>query len=136
MLGLEPPQTPDPTLADPNGPDAEALLRQYLRRFDTFRTMSTWSLDAYGSGDVARTLAILVAWRSDPADLARNDRDRPKELAQRNAAWVPRLEEIMTPPGLHFVAVGAAHLLGTDGLVALLRARGWTVVPCIKDVCT
>ncbi len=135
VLGLEPPQTPDPTLSDPNGADAEALLRQYLRRFDTFRGMSAWSLDSYASGDVARTLAILVAWRSEPADLARNDRDRPAELGRRNAAWVPRLQEIMAPPGLHFVAVGAGHLLGDDGLVALLRARGYTVVPCPGDVC-
>jgi uncharacterized protein len=135
VLGLETPQLPDPTLSDPNGPEAAALLRHYLRRADTFRAMSAWSLSRYAAGDVARTVAILVAWRSDAEDLARNDRARPAELSSRTAAWVAPLETILSAPGEHFVAVGAAHLLGTDGLVALLRARGWRVEPCVGDVC-
>jgi uncharacterized protein YbaP (TraB family) len=45
-------------------------------------------------------------------------------LANRNRAWAPVLAREMEGSGVDFVAVGAAHLVGEDGLVALLRARG------------
>lgn len=47
-------------------------------------------------------------------------------LAKRNRAWMPKIER-------HFkqqpttVAVGAAHLFGRDGLIVLLRERGFKV---------
>lgn len=46
---------------------------------------------------------------------------------RRNAAWVEVLSHEMQGAGTSFVAVGAGHLLGRDGLVALLRARGFSV---------
>jgi uncharacterized protein YbaP (TraB family) len=48
---------------------------------------------------------------------------------QRNDAWLPRLESRLAAPGEDdtLVVVGALHLLGDDGLVAKLRARGYQV---------
>lgn len=47
-------------------------------------------------------------------------------LTRRNAAWMPVIEPELAAGGA-FVAVGAAHMLGDEGLVARLRARGFTV---------
>ena len=44
----------------------------------------------------------------------------------RNRAWLPRLEELFDA-GDAFVAVGVAHLYHPAGVLALLRARGYTV---------
>jgi uncharacterized protein YbaP (TraB family) len=43
---------------------------------------------------------------------------------QRNDVWVERLMQELHGSGVDFVAVGAGHLLGHDGLVEQLRRRG------------
>jgi uncharacterized protein YbaP (TraB family) len=45
-------------------------------------------------------------------------------LADRNRAWVPRIEAMLRHPGTAFVLVGDSHLPGDDGLPALLTRRG------------
>lgn len=48
---------------------------------------------------------------------------------QRNDAWIPKLEQRLRDPGTDdvLVVVGALHLLGSDGVVEKLRAKGYTV---------
>ncbi|MBV8759234.1 MAG: TraB/GumN family protein [Deltaproteobacteria bacterium] len=45
---------------------------------------------------------------------------------QRNARWIPQLEQLFTDNGV-FVAVGADHTIGDKGIISLLRARGFTI---------
>lgn len=47
-------------------------------------------------------------------------------LTDRNRRWMPTLESFVRSKPT-FVAVGAAHLPGEDGLVKLLQRRGYTV---------
>ena len=48
-------------------------------------------------------------------------------IVQRNANWIPQIAEIMDGQGTVFIAVGAAHLPGEDGVIHLLRNEGFTV---------
>jgi uncharacterized protein len=48
-------------------------------------------------------------------------------IARRNVAWVETLSAELAGSGVDFVAVGAGHMVGEDGLVAMLRARGVSV---------
>jgi len=48
-------------------------------------------------------------------------------FVDRNNAWMEVLTREMAGSGVDFVAVGAGHLIGEDGLVAQFRARGFTV---------
>ncbi|MBJ7410566.1 MAG: TraB/GumN family protein [Phenylobacterium sp.] len=48
-------------------------------------------------------------------------------LRRRNEAWADRLAEGMAGSGVELVNVGAFHLIGPDGLPALLAARGFRV---------
>lgn len=47
----------------------------------------------------------------------------------RNSAWLPLIEKRLSAPGVDdtLVVVGSLHLLGVDGLVEKLRAKGYTV---------
>ena len=48
----------------------------------------------------------------------------------RNALWMPRLEQYLQG-GDAVVLVGAGHLAGPDGLIALLRRDGYAVQPVL-----
>ena len=48
-------------------------------------------------------------------------------LLDRTRAWLPQVEAMLQQPQTVLVVVGAGHLVGAGGLVALLRAKGYTV---------
>jgi len=50
-------------------------------------------------------------------------------LLDRNLSWEPRIEDMARARGTSMVVVGAGHLIGPDGVVAHLRADGFTVDP-------
>jgi uncharacterized protein YbaP (TraB family) len=77
--------------------------------------------DAWRTGDqksLTDTLALLA--QADPAGYE-------ALITKRNQAWLPAIERALTEKGTTFVTVGATHLIGPDGLVAQLRAHGYTV---------
>ena len=49
-------------------------------------------------------------------------------LTKRNQNWVEQLQSILKTKSV-FIAVGAAHLVGDDGLITLLRKEGYTLRP-------
>lgn len=48
-------------------------------------------------------------------------------LTARNAAWASKIDAMLKDGAAPFIAVGAAHVAGSDGLPALLQAKGWLV---------
>ncbi len=49
-------------------------------------------------------------------------------LKKRNNAWLPQIEKIIREKSAFF-AVGALHLVGTDGIIYQLRQKGYIVKP-------
>src|SRR5690606_30285608 len=49
-------------------------------------------------------------------------------LSQRNKNWVAELPKLIASQPT-FIAVGAGHLAGTDGLLRLLRQQGYKITP-------
>jgi uncharacterized protein YbaP (TraB family) len=53
-------------------------------------------------------------------------------LDDRNMAWIPKIEEMMENDPI-FIAVGAMHLAGKNGVIELLRKQGYSVTPIRND---
>jgi uncharacterized protein YbaP (TraB family) len=76
-------------------------------------------------------------WMAGDLDgLRRDDLDIQKSVApaayrrlvvERNLRWARTIAGLARGPGVTVVVVGAGHLIGPDGLPALLRARGLAV---------
>ncbi len=81
--------------------------------------------------------AMIQAWRSgDNAKLSEMfvidmKAEAPELydalLVQRNLNWLPLIDQMLTDEDTEFVLVGAAHLVGEDGLLNLLSARGYQI---------
>jgi len=80
---------------------------------------------------------ITQAWRSGNMDvlgrLLREGAEESPELFQklttdRNRRWLPQIEQMLQDPrNDYLVVVGALHMVGSDGLVELLRRKGYRV---------
>lgn len=111
-----------------------------LRMFDTLpeadqrdllAAVATEALAGEAPGD-----ARLQNWlRGDVLALTKETREglladpelREVLLVSRNKAWAARIASDLAKGKTLFVAVGAAHTVGPDGLGALLEKRGFTV---------
>jgi uncharacterized protein YbaP (TraB family) len=79
-------------------------------------------LAAYGRGDVEALATITL----DPEEMRERPEMMDKLLFARNRAWMKTLAPLLAEGGV-FVAVGAGHFVGEQGLVTLLRGAGYDV---------
>jgi uncharacterized protein len=102
-------------------PQQDRFLADTLKELDTERASVKTLADAWKSGDAPTVERIVLAdLKSDPVMYQRL-------LVERNRNWLPKLDALFSRPGRAFVVVGAAHLVGPDGLLQMLAAKGYTV---------
>lgn len=82
----------------------------------------------YRQGDLDGLLAL---YNSDTTRYALTQQEKFGMLDERNDTWARRLPTLMHERPC-FVAVGALHLAGENGLIALLRKAGYKVKPVKK----
>ena len=80
------------------------------------------SIQAWREGDNDKLSDLLI-------DDMRNELPQIYDslLRQRNLNWIPQIEQMLSDGDTEFVLVGAAHLVGSEGLLTLLRDRGYQV---------
>lgn len=101
--------------------DQDDLVRKTLAEVETERANIKTMADAWASGDAPTLETLLLdSFKESPAVYERL-------LVERNRNWMPELETCLDAPRPCFVVVGAAHMVGPDGLVTLLRKKGLTV---------
>ncbi len=95
--------------------------------------LQTFIPQAPGSDSHAK---MLAAWRRGDADaITRFSHDMERDLpsfaqrliVERNRNWIPKLERYLRDRRTYFVVAGAAHMGGPNGVLALLKARGYRI---------
>lgn len=105
--------------------DQVALLRDTVEQFAEVATLHKALLAAWKRRDLAQMMAINeAALESGDRDLAESFQRRL--LTERNHRMAERLRQYLDAGGA-FVAIGALHLPGKEGLLNLLENSGYTV---------
>lgn len=95
-----------------------ASLRQIEDEADTIDEID----QAWARGDV-QTLGPMLHEQLNEA----GPEVRAAIITDRNTRWTEQIAQMLDGEGRVFIAVGAAHLVGDDSVVAQLRARGIAV---------
>jgi uncharacterized protein YbaP (TraB family) len=107
--------------ADPM-PEQIASLKQTLDEIDTDPQIFARMADAWRRGDVrALVREVILPMRKEDEALYR------RLLVDRNRRFAARIEQMMQGRQRIFVVVGVGHLVGPDGVPALLRRDGLKV---------
>jgi len=99
----------------------DRMLAQTLKELDTEIASVGKLTDAWKAGDAPAVERIVLA------DLKSDPQMYQRLLVERNRNWMPKIEALFARRGRAMVVVGAAHLVGPDGVLAMLKAKGYTV---------
>ena len=99
----------------------QQLLEDTLEQEAGIEPLVAGMVVAWLSGDDAGFMEMFEAQSGD-SELSR--RFTEQLLDQRNHGMAARIRDYLEDEGVYFVLVGAAHLIGENGIVELLRAQG------------
>jgi hypothetical protein len=99
----------------------DRLLAETLKDVETEQANTKKLVEAWRTGDVPNVERLVLS------DLKQEPLLYQRLLVDRNKNWLPKIEALFSRRGHALVVVGAAHLVGPDGIVAILKAKGYTV---------
>ena len=99
----------------------DRLLVETLNEMETGMASVTTLANAWKSGDTETIEKIALQ------DVRKEPEMYQRLLVERNRNWLPKIEALFNRPGRALVVVGAAHLVGPDGLLQMLKAKGYAI---------
>ena len=99
----------------------EEMLISGMKELDTQVGNVTEMAKQWAAGDLKSLEKSLLVSFEDSRELY------DRLLVERNRNWVPHVETCLQQNAGCFIVVGAAHLVGPDGLPALLANKGYKV---------
>lgn len=102
-------------------PLQEALLKSTLTDLDTEVGNVKEMAQAWAFGNVGAIEKLTLASLKEAPELYK------RLLVERNNNWMPQVEGCIKEKAGCFIVVGAAHLVGPDGLPNLLEKKGYKV---------
>lgn len=97
------------------------FLAASLRQIRETPQMLNQMLAAYRKGDLEGMEKTLNAAMDEVPSV------RKRLMRDRHEAWLPQIRKMAAEGGNTFICVGAAHLVGPDSVIAMLRASGVSI---------
>jgi len=97
------------------------MIMEYVRGSENSEELMVPMIQAYMEKDLEQ-LAKLIAEEES------NGFDSEMLLTNRNKAWIPQIKSMIAEESC-FIAVGAGHLGGKNGVIELLTKEGYKIVP-------
>jgi len=109
------------SLSSLSSADQVRMLDQTIDDLKDLKSELRGVTSAWRSGDAARLAALLSSEYASFPSLYK------PLVTDRNRRWMPQMEELLRSNDNSLVVVGALHLVGTGGLLELLRGKGYTI---------
>jgi hypothetical protein len=104
-----------------NAQDQKSFLAQTLKDLDISAQLADDMMAAWQHGEADDLYEILFESFADHPGI------EDRLLTRRNQDWLPQIEKMLKTPKITMVIVGAGHLIGPEGLVELLKQKGYDV---------
>jgi len=98
------------------------LVLETIKDFNENRLLYSQLIDAYKKMDFKNFYDLMIKASPELKEFEQI------LLIDRNEKWVPRIEKMIKEKSC-YIAVGALHLEGEKGLIALLKSDGYSVTP-------
>ena len=108
-------------LGNMNAQDQKSFLTQTLKDLEISAQLADDMMTAWQNGDADDLYALLFKSFEDHPGI------EDRLLTRRNKDWIQQIETMLKEPKNTMVIVGAGHLIGPEGLVELLKQKGYKV---------
>ena len=108
-------------LGNMNAQDQKSFLTQTLKDLEISAQLADDMMTAWQNGDADDLYALLFKSFEDHPGI------EDRLLTRRNKDWIQQIETMLKEPKNTMVIVGAGHLIGPEGLVELLKQKGYDV---------
>jgi hypothetical protein len=99
----------------------EAMLRETVTELDLLDRNIEEIVRSWLDGDETVLAKLLLVGMVQFPEI------HQKVIVERNRRWVPEIEKLLEQRGGALIVVGAAHLVGGDGVIEMLKTKGYSV---------
>jgi uncharacterized protein YbaP (TraB family) len=121
VLGLETAEFQISLLDSLPAKTQEESLLQTLKELDQFEKEFDQIVRAWAAGEEKQLDRLLLESFKEYPDVY------AKLINERNQNWLPKIEGYFVSGSKTLIVVGAAHLVGRDGLVQILKQKGYSL---------
>lgn len=109
-------------IVDMGKDNPDELIEYTLRDINQLAQQLAAIKNAWKAGDNDELKKVaLTPWKTGFPELYNT------MLVKRNNKWLPKIEEMLQTKEIEFVMFGALHMVGDDGVLKLLKDRGYTI---------